>query len=81
MVNPLGRGRRPEDAPAWLPALADALVEALPRLRQEKSEPRLAELIRALTAALARGETELALTGPPPPRWIRASGRRAIARP
>jgi exodeoxyribonuclease V alpha subunit len=67
MVNPLGRGRRPEDAPAWLPALADALVEALPRLRQEKSEPRLAELIRALTAALARGETELALTGPPPP--------------
>ena len=67
MVSPLGRGRRPEDAPAWLPALADALVEALPRLRQEKSEPRLAELIRALTAALARGETELALTGPPPP--------------
>ena len=28
MVSPLGRGRRPEDAPAWLPALADALVEA-----------------------------------------------------
>ena len=21
MVSPLGRGRRPEDAPAWLPAL------------------------------------------------------------
>ena len=67
MVSTPGRGRRPEEAPAWLPALANALVEALPRLGQERSEPRLAELIRALTAALARGETELALTGPPPP--------------
>lgn len=61
-----GAARQPEEAPPWQPALAEALAEALPRLFQERGEPRLAELIRALTAALARGETELLLGGPAP---------------
>jgi exodeoxyribonuclease V alpha subunit len=68
MVSAPGRAAgRIEEAAPWLPALADALAEALPRLLQERSEPRLAEVIRALTAALARGETELPLAGEAPP--------------
>ncbi len=57
----------PRDGPAWLPALAAALAEALPRLLQAPPEPRLAELIRALAAALAEGEPELSLTAEAPP--------------
>jgi exodeoxyribonuclease V alpha subunit len=57
---------RAEEQPAWLAALAEALVEALPRLAQAEQDPRLAELIRALTAALARGEPELRLHAPAP---------------
>ena len=57
---------RAEEQPAWLPVLAEALVEALPRLTQTEQDPRLAELIRALTAALARGEPELRLHAPAP---------------
>jgi exodeoxyribonuclease V alpha subunit len=57
---------RAEEQPAWLAALAEALVEALPRLAQAEPDPRLAELIRALTAALARGEPELRLHAPAP---------------
>lgn len=59
--------RRAEEQPAWLAALAEALVEALPRLAQAEENPRLAELIRALTAALARGDAELRLHAPAPP--------------
>ena len=48
--------------------LGSALAEALPRLYglSPGSDPRLAELIVALTAALERGELELDLTGPLP---------------
>jgi exodeoxyribonuclease V alpha subunit len=57
--------RSAEPAP-WLPALADALAEALPRLLGEAPDPPLAALIRAMAAALERGELELALDGPAP---------------
>jgi exodeoxyribonuclease V alpha subunit len=57
----------PRDPPPWLPTLADALDEALPRLLGAPSDPRIGELITALTFALERGELELDLTGPPPP--------------
>ncbi len=57
----------PEESPPWLSPLADALAEALPRLQQEAPNPRLQELIRALTAALAQGEPELSLDGAAPP--------------
>ena len=68
MVSTPGRAAgRMEEAPPWLLPLAESLAEALPRLLQERSEPRLAELIRALTAALARGEAELTLAGEAPP--------------
>jgi exodeoxyribonuclease V alpha subunit len=79
-----------EEVPAWLPPLADALAEALPRLLLEEPEPRLQELIRALTAALASGEPELALDAPAPagidPRhWpddhLRALEASALGRP
>lgn len=56
-----------EESPAWLPPLADALAEALPRLQQEPATPRLQELIRALAVALARGEPEISLAAPAPP--------------
>jgi exodeoxyribonuclease V alpha subunit len=62
MLNPPAR-----EGPAWLPSLADALAEALPRLLQEPPEPRLQELIRALAAALAEGRPELALSAEAPP--------------
>jgi exodeoxyribonuclease V alpha subunit len=54
------------DLPAWLGPVAGALVEALPRLHGTASDPRLAELITALAHALAAGETDLDLAGPPP---------------
>jgi exodeoxyribonuclease V alpha subunit len=57
----------PREGPAWLPALADALAEALPRLLQETPNPLLQELIRALAAALAEGQPELALAAEAPP--------------
>jgi exodeoxyribonuclease V alpha subunit len=57
--------RSGEQAP-WLPALADALAEALPRLLGEAADPRLAALIRAMTTALERGEPELSLDAPAP---------------
>jgi exodeoxyribonuclease V alpha subunit len=56
-----------EESPAWVPPLADALAEALPRLQQEPANPRLQELIRALAVALARGEPEISLAAPAPP--------------
>jgi exodeoxyribonuclease V alpha subunit len=57
--------RNGEPAP-WLPPVADALAEALPRLLGEAAEPQLAALIRAMSEALERGEPELALDGPAP---------------
>ncbi len=54
------------DPSPWLPALAGALVEALPRLVGERPDPLLSELITALTAALERGELALDLDGPAP---------------
>lgn len=56
-----------QEIPDWLPPLADALAEALPRLQREVPNPRLEELVRALAAALAQGEPELSLDGPAPP--------------
>jgi len=55
------------EGPTWLPALAEALAEALPRLLQEAPDPRLQELIRALAAALADGQPELCLSAEAPP--------------
>ncbi len=46
--------------------LGPALAEALPRLYGIKSDPLLAELIEALSAALVRGELHLPLDGPAP---------------
>jgi exodeoxyribonuclease V alpha subunit len=83
MVNASGPARRPEEVPAWQPALGEALGEALPRLFRHTADPRLAELILALTAALARGETELALSGAAPaevdPRHWPEGHRAALA--
>ena len=61
----------PLEASAALPPitpLGAALAEALPRLYglAPGGEPRLMELIAALTAALERGELELDLAGPAP---------------
>jgi|LakMenEpi03Aug12_release.lakeMendotaPanAssembly.Ray.scaffolds.fasta_scaffold02531_21 exodeoxyribonuclease V alpha subunit len=57
---------RSGDPPRWLPPLADALAEALPRLVGEAPDPLLTALIRAMGAALERGEPALALDGPAP---------------
>jgi exodeoxyribonuclease V alpha subunit len=57
---------RSGDPAPWLPPLADALAEALPRLLGEAPEPQLTALIRAMGTALERGEPELALDGPAP---------------
>jgi exodeoxyribonuclease V alpha subunit len=54
------------ELPPWVGPVAGALAEALPRLHGTGGDPRLAELISALTLALAAGETDLDLTGPPP---------------
>lgn len=59
-------GSRSSEHAPWLPALADALAEALPRLLGEAADPRLAALIRAMTTALERGEPELSLDAPAP---------------
>ncbi|MGB5133760.1 MAG: exodeoxyribonuclease V subunit alpha, partial [Prochlorococcaceae cyanobacterium] len=50
------------------PALAEALVEALPRLCTPHTalDPLLAELIRALADVLEAGALELDLSAPPP---------------
>ncbi|MCP9818499.1 AAA family ATPase [Synechococcus sp. Cruz-9H2] len=52
--------------PPALSPLGRALAEALPRLYGIKSDPLLAELIEALSAALVRGELHLPLDGPVP---------------
>lgn len=54
------------ELPRWLPALGAALVEALPRLYGEASDPLLADLIRALTLALERGDLAIDLEGAAP---------------
>ena len=64
---------RSGDPPRWLPPLADALAEALPRLVGEAPDPLLTALIRRETAMVERfrtlaGATPLALVsrhGPP----------------
>ena len=60
-LPPVSRGPLP-----WQGPLAEAMAEALPRLYGVAPDPLLSELIGALTAALERGELELALQGPPP---------------
>ncbi len=62
------------EPPLWLPAVAEALAEALPRLHGLEPDPLISEILTALTAALERGELELPLAGPPPegvedPAW------------
>jgi exodeoxyribonuclease V alpha subunit len=64
------------EPPAWLPVVAAALAEALPRLygsaadhdpqpeQQPDQPPEQHQLLVALMAALARGELELPLAGP-----------------
>lgn len=65
---PFPRPEGPEGAaaPAWLAALAAALVESLPRLYGSGVDPALSALIKALTEALAAGEVSLDLQGPMP---------------
>ncbi len=75
-----------ETSRAWVGALADALAEALPRLHGIAADPVIGELVQALTAALARGELELDLDGPPPPEvtaaaWPEAHRRALLASP
>ena len=62
----LRRELPPRELPPWAGPVAGALVEALPRLYGTGADPRLAELISALTLALAAGETDLDLAAPPP---------------
>jgi exodeoxyribonuclease V alpha subunit len=74
------------DPPDWLAPLAAALAEALPRLHGTDSDPRLEELITALSLALERGELELDLAGPAPPgvaaaHWPSAHRRSLAASP
>jgi exodeoxyribonuclease V alpha subunit len=47
--------------PAWLTALQESLVEALPRLYGVPADPMVSEAIAALTLALAAGELECPL--------------------
>lgn len=56
----------PPPPPAWLGALSAALAESLPRLYGTEADPRLSDLIAALTEALAAGEVSLDLRGPVP---------------
>ena len=51
---------RPEQ-PRWLAALAAGLAEALPRLYGTSADPLVAELITALSEALAEGQLEIEL--------------------
>ncbi len=48
--------------PAWLSALQESLVEALPRLYGVPADPMVSEAIAALTLALAAGELECPLS-------------------
>ena len=70
-------GVKPPSAPGFASPLAQALIEALPRLCAGESlggrptdpsltDPTLVDLIGALAAALEQGELELALGGPAP---------------
>lgn len=52
------------EQPAWLQALAAALVEALPRLHATRPDPLVGELIEALAAALAEGQLEISVASP-----------------
>ncbi|MFN7895433.1 MAG: AAA family ATPase [Cyanobacteriota bacterium] len=56
--------------PAWLTALQQSLVEALPRLYGVPADPVVSEAIAALTLALAAGELECPL----PLAWQQAQG-------
>jgi exodeoxyribonuclease V alpha subunit len=72
------------EPPPWLPPLADALAEALPRLYGQPADPPLQELLVALTRALERGELAIDLEGPAPeglhsPGWPEVH-RRALER-
>ena len=51
----------PDTTPRWLLALSASLGEALPRLYGTSVDSHLAELIEALTLALAEGELEIRL--------------------
>ncbi len=55
------------ELPPWLPPLAHALGEALPRLHGSAADPLVEEAIHALLFALEAGEVHLSLAGPPPP--------------
>jgi exodeoxyribonuclease V alpha subunit len=72
------------EAPGWLPPLAGALAEALPRLHGAAADPLVGEVIAALLLALEAGEVELSLAGPPPPMVSRSQWpeghRRALCR-
>lgn len=52
------------EQPRWLGALVAALQEALPRLHGCAPDPLVAELIAALTSALAEGQLEIPLPSP-----------------
>ena len=51
----------PKDEPAWLPIVAEAMVEALPRLYGQSSSAAISNVIRALCTALAEGQVERSL--------------------
>jgi exodeoxyribonuclease V alpha subunit len=60
----------PGQNPAWLTALQESLVEALPRLYGVPADPVVCEAIAALTLALAAGELECHL----PLAWQQGQG-------
>ena len=60
----------PGQNPAWLTALQESLVEALPRLYGVPADPVVNEAIAALTLALAAGELECPL----PLAWQQGQG-------
>jgi exodeoxyribonuclease V alpha subunit len=66
-MTPSSSGIPAAETAEWVAPLAQALVEALPRLYGHTINPSLAELITALTLALERGALDLPLAGPPPP--------------
>lgn len=64
-VTPVeGDDAQPGQHPAWLTALRESLVEALPRLYGVPADAVVSEAIAALTLALAAGELECALPLP-----------------
>ena len=64
--NPAAASAEAEDRPTWVQPLAGLLGQRLAALYDAPDEPLLNHLLLLLCAALGRGVTSVALSGPPP---------------